>query len=310
MGPLRICPSCGAQQAVAAGEAVWPTNWICGTCCHAAEQLDGILAFAPDLADTPTGFDPKSFSALNKSEDGHYWFEPRNRLITALIHRYFPTTSRYLEIGCGTGFVLRGVREALPDAELVGSEIHPAGLTHARRRLADTASVQFVQMDARRIPAREAFDLVGAYDVIEHIDEDERVLAELHATLVPGGGAVIAVPQHPLLWSQADELGHHVRRYRRGELEAKMRAAGFEVLFSSSYTAVLLPLMAASRMRRSRPEQLEAMLKREFDMAAPVNAVLRAVLHTEVTVTLAGLRWPAGGSRIVVGRKPKPKLAA
>lgn len=304
MGPLRICPCCGAQHAVATGEAVWPEAWICEACGHAPARLDGILTFAPELADTLTGFDPKSFSALNQSEDGHYWFEPRNRLITTLIRRYFPNASRYLEIGCGTGFVLRGVREALPNATLIGSEIHPSGLAHARRRLADAASVQFIQMDARRIPARAAFDLVGAYDVIEHIEEDERVLAELHAALAPAGGAVIAVPQHPFLWSQADELGHHVRRYRRGELEAKMHGAGFEILFSASYTALLLPLMAASRMRRSRPEQLEALLKREFDVAPPVNAALSAVLQAEVTLTLAGLRWPAGGSRIVIGRKP------
>lgn len=266
-------------------------------------NLDGILAFAPDLADTVTGFDPKSFSSLNRNEDGHYWFEPRNRLVAGLIKRYFANATRYLEIGCGTGFVLRGVRGALPAASLVGSEIHPAGLAHARRRLAERASVQFVQMDARRIPAREAFDLVGAYDVIEHIKEDERVLAELHAALVSGGGAIIAVPQHPFLWSQADELGLHVRRYKRGELEAKMRAAGFEILFSSSYTALLLPLMAISRMRRSRPEQLEALLKREFDISPHVNRALRAILDTEVTLTLAGLHWPFGGSRIVVGRK-------
>jgi hypothetical protein len=56
-------------------------------------------------------------------------------------------------------------------------------------------------------------------------------------------------------------------------------------------------------MRRSRPQQLEALLKREFDISPRVNGVLRAILDTEVTLTLAGLRWPFGGSRIVVGRK-------
>lgn len=300
----RICPACGATDAIAPGESVWPDDWACGACGVAPSRLDGIIAFAPALADSKTGFDPQSFSVLNKNEEGHYWFEPRNRLITGLILRYFPAAAKYLEIGCGTGFVLRGVREALPKAELVGSEIHPSGVSHARRRLVGREGIQFVQMDGRHIPARGAFDLVGAYDVIEHIQEDDRVLAELHAALAPGGGAVIAVPQHPFLWSQADELGLHVRRYRRGELEAKMRGAGFEILFSTSYTALLLPLMAASRLRRSRPEQLEAMLEREFNAAPPVNALLRGVLEAEVSLTLAGLHWPAGGSRIVVGRKP------
>ena len=62
--------------------------------------------------------------------------------------------------------------------------------------------------------------------------------------------------------------------------------------------------MVASRMRRSGPEQLETMLKREFEVASRVNATLRAILEAEVSLTLAGLRWPVGGSRIVVGRKP------
>ncbi|MGE8106552.1 class I SAM-dependent methyltransferase [Allorhizobium sp. NPDC080224] len=262
------------------------------------------MSFAPELADTATGFDPTRFEDLYIKEDGHYWFEPRNRLITELILRFFPACRRYLEIGCGTGFVLRGIRQVLPEANLVASEIHPSGLRHARDRLAGSDTVQFIQMDARDIPACSAFDLVGAYDVIEHIEEDELVLKEFYRSLTSGGGVVVAVPQHPFLWSQADEVGHHKRRYRRGELEAKMRAVGFEILFSTSYTATLLPLMAASRLRRRGPEPLEAILKREFDAPAWVNRLLRCILNIEVSLAIFGLKWPVGGSRVVVARKP------
>jgi SAM-dependent methyltransferase len=303
MPPQRLCPVCSAAEPVRETEPVWPAGWTCRACGHEPSQIDGVIAFAPELADTLSGFDPRSFDELSRNEDGHYWFEPRNRLITGLIRRHFPETKRYLEVGCGTGFVLQGVHQALPAAVIAASEVHPTGLSHARRRLADASSITFLQMDARQIPAREAFDLVGAYDVIEHIEEDERVLAELHGALAPGGGAVIAVPQHPFLWSAVDDLGHHVRRYARGELESKMRRAGFDILFSSSYTAVLLPLMAASRVRRERPEALEDLLKREYDVPSWLNRLLKGALQAEVSCTLAGLPWPAGGSRIVVARK-------
>jgi hypothetical protein len=103
-------------------------------------------------------------------------------------------------------------------------------------------------MDARNIPGLDVFDLTGAFDVIEHITDDEGVLRGLHAATQTGGGIIVAVPKHPWLWSCADDAARHQRRYRRGELEAKLRRHSFGVFFSSSFTALLLPLKAASRL--------------------------------------------------------------
>ena len=117
------------------------------------------------------------------------------------------------------------------------------------------------------------------------------------------GVPIISVPQHPWLWSTADDLAYHQRRYRRGGLEAKLVAAGYEIVFSSSYTALLLPLMAASRLKaRLMPSKGTQDVSREFAVSPAVNAVLKALLLAEVRLTLAGVRWPAGGSRVVVAR--------
>jgi len=265
----------------------------------------GIASFAPALADTVAGFDPASFAGLAAIEDGHFWFVPRNRLIVGLLDRYFPAASRLLEVGCGNGAVLAAIARSRPWGRLIGSELHPTGLANARARLAGRA--EFAQMDARHIPARHAFDVIGAFDVLEHVKEDEAVLLSMRDALAPGGGGVVlAVPQHPWLWSRADEIAHHERRYRRGELERKVEAAGFRVAFTGSYTAVLLPLMAASRWLSGRaaatPREERGATMAEMEMCLPpmLNAGLRAILHAEVRTTLAGLRWPAGGSRIVV----------
>ena len=300
----RLCPACAATEPIAADEPLWPVGWRCRTCGHVVPVIDDIPQYAPSLANSLTGFDPAFFDELARREDGHFWFEPRNRLLVGLADRFVPEATRYLEVGCGTGAVLAPMAASRAWSRLAGAEIHPAGLTHARRRLGSCA--EFLQMDARKIPARAAFDLIGAFDVLEHIAEDEAVMREIHAALVPGGGFIAAVPQHPALWSRADDISHHVRRYCRRELEGKLREAGFEILFSTSYVTTLLPLMIAGRFLSGRrnDEDIHEIARREFDIHPLLNAGLRRVLDAEVAMTLKGISWPVGGSRVVVARKP------
>jgi SAM-dependent methyltransferase len=293
----RRCLVCSAVEPIA-GEKIWPLGWRCHGCDHIVPQADGIPLFAPELADTISGFDPTVFQYLAQHEPSHFWFVTRNLLLTGLANKFFPSARRFLEIGCGTGFVLSAFAESRRWVRLVGSELHPAGLVYARGRL--PSEVEFVQMDARDIPAVGAFDLTGAFDVIEHIADDEAVLRALRAATETGGGTIIAVPQHPWLWSRADEIAHHERRYRRGELEEKLRRSGFDVLFSSSFTSWLLPLMAVSRLSKGAKETGGEAY--ELAVNPFINRALTAILRTEIRLTLAGWRWPAGGSRVVVGR--------
>src|SRR4030095_12517772 len=115
-----------------------------------------------------------------------------------------------LEVGCGTGFVLQGLHAALPALRLTATDAAAEGLALARTR-APSASLR--QQDARELDARGEYDLAAAFDVLEHIPEDIDVMARLRNAVKPGGGVLITVPQHPWLWSRADEIGHHVRRY-------------------------------------------------------------------------------------------------
>jgi SAM-dependent methyltransferase len=254
---------------------------------------------APQLADTLSGFDPGTFDKLAEIEATHFWFVARNELIVGLVNRFFPEATRYLEIGCGNGAVLRAIAASRRWQCVVGSDLHPTGLKHARARL--PREVELVQMDGATIPAVNAFDLTGAFDIVEHIVDDQAMLRELRQATSTGGGTIVAVPQHPSLWSRADEVAHHQRRYRLGELEAKLTRNDYEILFSSSFVTLLLPLMAASRLK-ARISRHNADVDREFMVGSKANAVLKALLSVEVRLTLAGIRWPIGGSRVVVAR--------
>lgn len=295
----RRCLSCGAVVPLAPEERIWPLGWCCPACSRVVAHSQGIASFAPELADTISGFDPKAHDELAELETGHFWFVARNEIIVGLVDRYFPGARSFLEVGCGTGFVLRAIAKSRRWDRLAGSELHPTGLAHARKRLPE--DVELVQMDARDIPAARVFDLTGAFDVIEHIADDEAVLRAMRSAIADGGGTIISVPQHRWLWSRTDEVAHHERRYARGELEQKLRRNGFEILFSSSFTALLLPLMIASRAL-GRGKQTSEGDNQEFMLNPALNRMFTSILRAEVRLTLAGMKWPAGGSRIVVAR--------
>lgn len=102
-----------------------------------------------------------------------------------------------------------------------------------------------------------------------------------------------------------DDVAQHCRRYRRGELEGKLRAAGFDVLRSTSYNALLLPLMLASRWFKKLPlgvSRRDTALS-EFDIARWLNRTLSLTLTAETWMTTLGVNWPLGGSRFVVARR-------
>jgi SAM-dependent methyltransferase len=238
-------------------------------------------------------YDPSRFAALAAVEQDHFWFRSRARLILWALRRHFPRARSVLEVGCGTGNVLAEIRNSGFD-RVVGSEALSEGLAFAARRV---PGAELLQMDARRIPFREEFDVVAAFDVIEHIDEDEQVLAGMHAACRPGGGVMITVPQHAWLWSARDEFAGHRRRYGRAELLRKLAAAGFVRPWTSSFMTLLLPLMVLSRRRKQfKPSG-------ELEIGAVANRLLTPVMALERGLIAAGLRFPAGGSLLAIAHK-------
>ena len=274
-------------------------DWCCPSCGHVPESVDGIPRFAPELEALDGDYDPSYHSRLIDLEEGHFWFEARNRIVLWAQRRYQPNPAKFLEVGCGTGFVLRHLHRHLGKTALVASDVHISGLRRARQRCGE--SIELLQMDARRIPYRDEFDAIGAFDVIEHIAEDETVLAELRAALKPGGILLLTVPQHAFLWSPADEAARHKRRYSRSELTGKLVAAGFEVMHATSFVFLLLPAMLLSRRRSRRQADYDP--DAEFCIPRLLNILFATVMAVEFQLLRIGLSLPVGGSLLVVLRK-------
>jgi len=274
-------------------------NWTCPACAAGPEHTDGFPLLAPELANGGGGFQPEFFEQLAALEAKNFWFRARNQLIVWSMQKHFPDLRRYLEIGCGTGFVLAGVAQTFPAASLVGSELFQVGLPFAASRV---RQAELIQMDARCIPYADEFDLIGAFDVLEHIEEDVAVLDTMHQALRPGGGIIVTVPQHPWLWSVADDHACHVRRYTADNLRNKVIGAGFNVEFETSFVSLLLPAMLASRLGRRQHQVQEDPLS-ELRLAGWLNSTFEAVMSLERRAIQHGLRFPWGGSRLLIATK-------
>jgi SAM-dependent methyltransferase len=291
---MRICPRCSAH--LGDGNPGDAAAWACAACGDRPAASDGVPLLAPEVAD---GFDPHWFELLADVEPNSFWFRQRNALIVETVRRFSPRAGSFLEIGCGNGYVLQAVRGAFPAMAVAGAELHPEGLAYARRRL---AGVPLLQLDARRLPFLDEFDVIGAFDVLEHVDDDRAALCSIHGALTCAGTLLVTVPQHPWLWSAADEAADHQRRYTRRELRERLEAAGFEVLLLTSFVSTLLPLMAASRLlERVRPAPYDEM--REHRSSARLAGMLEAPLRLERSLIRGGVRLPAGGSLLAVARR-------
>ncbi|NKI67902.1 methyltransferase domain-containing protein [Collimonas pratensis] len=289
---MKVCLAC---------DATYPSLALCCPRCGWSPSMKGRFpTYAPALAEAGSGFKAAFFSELASLEAKHFWFRARNRLIIWALGKYCAEFRSFLEIGCGTGFVLSGIANAYPKARLQGSEIFTTGLVFASEK---QSAIDFMQMDARNIPFVEEFEAIGAFDVLEHIVEDEQVLTQIHNALKPSGIVILTVPQHDWLWSPVDDYACHVRRYSAKDIHLKVSAAGFEILRSTSFVSSLLPAMFISRMlQKGRPRKnMEATA--ELKISVWLNYLFEAMLRAEVELIRGGVSLPIGGSRLIVARK-------
>ncbi len=241
----------------------------------------------------------EAFERLADAEERSFWFRSRNRLLLWALEEHFPSARSLLEVGCGNGYVLAAIAASHPGMRVAGSDLSDAGLRHARTRIPHAT---LVRADARALPFAGEFDVVGAFDVLEHVADDRAALAAIGRALRPGGGLVVTVPQHRWLWSETDRYSGHERRYSRRELAGKLEACGFRVRLATSFVSLLLPAMAASRTWQAlSPRPFHP--GREFALPGRVDGLLERAMRVEGAAIRRGARLPAGGSLLMVAER-------
>lgn len=288
---MKQCLNCSAQYSI--------DHDSCNNCGAKPSNIDGFDSYAPEFAKMGGGFKADYFSDLMRLEQENFWFKARNKIILWALKKFAPNSKNFLEIGCGTGFVLTGIQQYFTTTTLSGSEIFTQGLSFAKQRL---PAVNLMQMDARQIPFINEFDVIGAFDVLEHIHEDELVLGQINKALTPNGIVIISVPQHQWLWSASDDYACHVRRYTASEIHLKLKKAGFTTICSTSFVTSLLPAMMFSRLVKKQSLD-DFNPEAELKVHPILNKVFEYLLGIELLAIKLGFRLPLGGSRLVLAKK-------
>lgn len=184
------------------------------------------------------------YDRMNELEATHWWFVARRSIIAALIRRQLRPRAgaRILEAGCGSG----GNLQMLAGFGQVDAFEYDAGARdHAMAK--SGLDIRFGALPGELPFEDRRYDVIGLFDVLEHVEADSASLAALAGRLDAGGKILVTVPAFPFLWSKHDERHHHFRRYTRASLAEAARQAGLRVSYSSYFNAFLFPLAVTTR---------------------------------------------------------------
>lgn len=230
-------------------------------------------------------------------EATHWWFIGRRALFAReLAAAGVPATAAALDIGTSTGANLRLLRE-LGLTRVEGLDASEAAIRFCAEKQLGTVRLG----DVCAMPFADAsFDLVLATDIIEHVGDDEQALREIARVLRPAGHLLLTVPAFPSLWGLQDRVAHHRRRYRRGPVIRRVRAAGLrpERIYHFNYL-LFGPIWLARRVI----DLLQINLASEAQVNSPLlNRLLQWIFALDIA-TAPRLRPPFGVSILVMAVK-------
>lgn len=181
---------------------------------------------------------------LMRSGEHSWWYVGRQAVVTGLMKRFCVDLTkdiRMLDVGAGFG----SMWETLSSFGTVDA-FEPEIRLHEVLQKRGYHSLFLSWKDVAR--SKEQYDVVGAFDVVEHSAKEAEILSHMFQSVRPGGYAIVSVPAYQWLWSHHDEINNHHRRYTASSLTHALSCAGFEVVYCSYWNTILFPLAVVARM--------------------------------------------------------------
>ncbi|MGD9762683.1 MAG: class I SAM-dependent methyltransferase [Candidatus Binatia bacterium] len=249
--------------------------------------------------------DPRLYRSFYEIEEHFWWSVGTRRVFFDTIHECLERTPmRVLDVGCGTGIMLRELPRV--GATACGLDASALALSFCRQRgLAD-----LVRGDATRLPFKtDALELVLALDLVEHVADDLGCVQELARVCRVGGHLLIHVPAFPFLWTRKDVMNHHYRRYRRDGLARIVRQCGLHIVRLFYINAFVFPVAvlqsiaerAGDRVRSAAAVDADG-VERLYRIPATINRWMLALMKLEGALSRRA-RLPFGMSLVCLAEK-------
>lgn len=236
------------------------------------EEIDGIKIFHKDIASSHKDYNSKGLDNLYSQEEKHFWFLARKEFILQNFERYISQDDKVIEIGAGTGNVARYLKQNNYKNVSVG-EMHLNGLKYAK----SYGMEDCYQFDLLDTPFEDEFDVVNMFDVLEHIEDDDKALQNVSKMLKGGGKIVITVPSHMWLWNRDDAIAGHKIRYTKKELIKKLEDNGFEIITARYFFICITPLLYLRTILNK--DDASDVREDEYNNDISMNPILSNILY-------------------------------
>jgi SAM-dependent methyltransferase len=238
---------------------------------------------------------PEEYVQLFRLGGSHWWFVGTRDILFSSVKQKAGRAGRILDAGCGSGLMMRRFSECGP---VFGFDRNMNALNHC----AGLGFHSLCRGNVVLLPYKaNTFDLIIAADLLEHCEDDEKVLREFNRVTAPGGSALISVPAYNSLWSSHDESLHHKRRYSKADITGKMLRAGYVIDRATYFNTILFPPVALARLTLGKLPRQNSTINYHENMKL-LNEMLLGVMRLERRL-LQRIDFPFGLSVLVIASK-------
>lgn len=240
--------------------------------------------------------DESEYHSMAEHEENYWWHKGRRKIIETVAKKFITESKNNIaDIGCGTG----GNFEILSKFGTVdGLDMSESALEYCRKR---NVYNELVLAKANELP-KNKYNIVTAFDVLEHLDGDTVILHKWAAAIKPHGFVLLTVPAYQWLFGPHDRALQHKRRYTQSELVSKIRSTGFTPIYSSYFFCFTFPILCVSRLL----SKLSTSSKQGASYQETPRALelfFLAFSNVESLLIKRGFRLPFGSSIVIIAKK-------
>lgn len=189
----------------------------------------------------------EKYQRMFSLEENYWWFRAKRKFIDFFIKKFISKHSNLnkfimLDVGCGSGIMLNNLNKY---GTAIGVDNSYEGIKFCQIR----GHKLVVVGDALNLPFKDnSFDIITCLDVMEHLEDDSTLLAEIYRICKKMGMVIITAPAYKFLWGYHDEIHHHKRRYTKRMLREKICNTNFNIYKITYINTILFPMVLIFRI--------------------------------------------------------------
>jgi len=240
----------------------------------------------------------QNYEIYDTFDDGFWYVHTRRDLLNKLLKTHInKIDNEILDLGCGTGFNYKTLNKY---GKVTNLDYHIEPLRTCKRK----GIPNIIKGDAQNLRfTNNSFDIVTAIELLEHLDDDEKAIKEIHRVLKNHGVFIFTVPAHKQLWSSDDILAEHKRRYSKKELKYKLNKY-FKIRYiSQRYFLLFIPTVMVFIFQKFKLKKTKEKINSLTLTPKILNNILKNIMSIENFIISKSIRLPIGIGWVGVAMK-------